>query len=106
MRVRFLLNEPQILALADPQGEYDPDQEQVEYPTADGRTLILETSAAARLNQLFLRPGESFGICRQWEQTKKGTIPRFDFWLTPASEQALNKALSIKRREDGPHAAL
>ena len=88
MRVRFLLNEPQILALADPQGEYDPDQEQVEYPTADGRTLILETSAAARLNQLFLRPGESFGICRQWEQTKKGTIPRFDFWLTPASEQA------------------
>ena len=88
MKVRFVLNTPQILALEDPQGEYDPDEEQVSYPTTDGRTLVLETRAAARLNQLFLHPGETFGICRQWEETKKGGIPRFDFWLSPASEQA------------------
>jgi hypothetical protein len=88
MRVRFELNTPQILALADPQGDYNPDQEEVFYPTADGRILVLDTRAAGRFNELFLRPGETFGISRNWEPGLKGSIPRFDFWLTPASEQA------------------
>jgi hypothetical protein len=87
MKVQFVLNVPETLALQDPSGRYNPEQEEVSYPCTDGRILTLETKAAERLNGLFLRPGETFGICRQWDK-QKGTIPRFSFWLTPESEKA------------------
>ena len=87
MKVQFVINVPMQLALQDPSGEYNEAYEEVSYPTTDGRILTLEIRAAERLNALFLRPGESFGLCKRWKKTK-GSIPRFDFWLTPASEQA------------------
>ena len=87
MKVQIVLNVPQILALQDPAGVYNPTMEEVSYPCTDGRILTLDTRSAERLNALFLRPDETFGLCRRWEQVK-GSIPRFDFWLTPASEQA------------------
>jgi hypothetical protein len=88
MKVQFVLNVPQTLALSDPAGRYVPEYEEVFYPTADGRELVLETLAAERLNALFLRPGETFGICRQWEKGTKGSVPRFNFWLSPEAEKA------------------
>ena len=87
MKVQPVLNIPMQLALQDPSGEYHPDAEEVSYLTTDGRELILETRTAERLNALFLRPGEAFHLCRRWDG-QRGNLPRFDFWLSPASEQA------------------
>lgn len=87
MKVQPVLNVPMQLALQDPAGEYHPETEEVAYLTADGRELVLETRTAERLNALFLRPGEAFHLCRRWDN-QRGTLPRFDFWLSPASEKA------------------
>ena len=87
MKVQPVLNIPMQLALQDPAGDYSPEAEEVTYLTADGRDLVLETRTAERLNALFLRPGEAFHLCRRWDGSR-GTLPRFDFWLSPASEKA------------------
>jgi hypothetical protein len=87
LKVQPVLNIPMQLALQDPSGEYHPDAEEVSYLTTDGRELILETRTAERLNALFLRPGEAFHLCRRWDGLR-GNLPRFDFWLSPASEKA------------------
>jgi hypothetical protein len=88
VKVQFVLNVPMTLALQDPTGQYIPEYEEVVYPTTDGRELRLEVRAAERLNALFLAPGETFGIRRSWDPKAKGSIPRFEFWLSPASEKA------------------
>ena len=64
-RFTFSPNVPQLIALADPQGDYNSDQEQVEYPLADGRILVLNTSEATRLNMLDLQIGETFLITKR-----------------------------------------
>lgn len=87
MKVQFVMNVPETLALQDPSGLYNVEYEEVSYPTVDGRILTLPVLAAERLNALFLRPGETFTVCRQWSK-EKGTIPHFVFCLTAASEQA------------------
>ena len=87
MKIQPVLNVPMQLALQDPAGDYHPEAEEVTYLTADGRELVLETRTAERLNALFLRPGEAFHLCRRWDGSR-GTLPRFDFWLSPASEKA------------------
>jgi hypothetical protein len=87
MKIQPVLNVPMQLALQDPAGDYSPEAEEVTYLTADGRELVLETRTAERLNALFLRPGEAFHLCRRWDN-QRGTLPRFDFWLSPASEKA------------------
>jgi hypothetical protein len=48
-RLRFSPNVPQVIALQDPEGDYKPDAEQVEYLLSDGRMLTLNTSDATRL---------------------------------------------------------
>ena len=87
MKIQPVLNVPMQLALQDPAGDYHAEAEEVTYLTADGRELVLETRTAERLNALFLRPGEAFHLCRRWDGSR-GTLPRFDFWLSPASEKA------------------
>ena len=87
MKIQPVLNVPMQLALKDPAGDYHPEAEEVIYLTTDGRELVLETRTAERLNALFLRPGEAFHLCRRWDN-QRGTLPRFDFWLSPASEKA------------------
>ena len=102
MKVQFVLNVPQTLALQDPSGEYNEAYNEVSYPCVDERILALETRAAERLNALFLRPGESFAICRRWNH-EKGTIPYIDIWLCPASEQ--RRAAEETARQEAPAAA-
>lgn len=86
-RFRFVPNVFQIVSLASQEEEYDPDAEQVSYQLADGRTLILPRAEATRLNLLELQPGETFGLCRRW-QDEREISSTLDIWLTPATEQA------------------
>ena len=104
MKVQFVLNVPMQLALQDPSGQYDATYEEVSYPTVDGRELVLPVRAAERLNLLDLRPQESFGLCKRWTK-EKGSIPYFDIWLSPASEQA-RAAAEIAQAERQPAATL
>ena len=101
MKIQPVLNVPIQLALQDPAGDYHPEAEEVIYLTTDGRELVLETRTAERLNALFLRPGEAFHLCRRWDGSR-GTLPRFDFWLSPASEKARAAEESAQgERQDG-----
>jgi hypothetical protein len=49
MKVQFVLNVPETLALQDPSGLYNQEYEEVSYPTVDGRILTLPVLAAERL---------------------------------------------------------
>jgi len=80
-RFTFSPNVPQLIALADPQGDYNSDQEQVEYPLADGRILVLNTSEATRLNMLDLQIGETFWITKR---VTPGQVPYIEMTLSPA----------------------
>jgi len=84
-RFTFSPNVPQLIALADPQGDYNSDQEQVEYPLADGRILVLNTSEATRLNMLDLQIGETFWITKR---VTPGQVPYIEMTLSPATEKA------------------
>jgi hypothetical protein len=80
-------NIPQLLALQDPEGQYKPDMEEVEYLTTDGRLLVLTTKDATTLNLLFLKGGETFQVCKRVSGVR-GELPKVEFWLTTASERA------------------
>jgi hypothetical protein len=84
-RLRFSPNVPQVIALQDPEGDYKPDAEQVEYLLSDGRMLTLNTSDATRLNLLDLQPGETFSICKRLTE---GQLPYIEISLSTATEQA------------------
>ena len=86
-RFRFVLNVPAILSLATAEEDYDPDAEQVSYSLSDGRTLVLPREEATRLNLFELKPGETFGICKRY-QDEKMIASLTDIWLTPQTEQA------------------
>ena len=107
MKVQFVMNVPETLALQDPSGLYNVEYEEVSYPTVDGRILTLPVLAAERLNALFLRPGETFTVCRQWSK-EKGTIPHFVFCLTAASEQrrAAEESAQPERPRQAKHGGL
>jgi hypothetical protein len=61
-QVKFTINEPCILKLADTTP--DSDGPNWIYSTSDGRTLSLPRHAAVRLGALFLEAGEEFSIGR------------------------------------------
>ena len=86
-RFRFVPNVPAIVSLAQSEAEYDPDTAESSYQLSDGRTLILGTADATRLNLLDLQAGETFGLCRRW-QDERNVSTNLDIWLTPATEQA------------------
>ena len=75
-------NEPQVLALKETSGVLDGNQ--VTYETADGRELTLCRSPAIKLNELDLRPEETFGVCKQ---IADGRFITYSFWLSPETEK-------------------
>lgn len=97
-RFRFVPNVPQIVSLQSPEGDYDADTEQVSYLLSDGRTLILYSLEATRLNLLDLKAGETFGICQRWDGVD-GRTAHIDIWLTPQTEQA---RAAVEQIEDRP----
>lgn len=86
-RFRFVPNIPQVVSLASQEEDIDSDTLETSYPLSDGRTLLLGRSDATRLNLLDLRPGETFGLCRRF-QDERMIATDLDIWLTPATEQA------------------
>jgi hypothetical protein len=92
MNVHFQPNEPQTLALQEPRREQFGDYE-ITYTLTDGRLLKVSKAVAAKINELDLQPGETFGICKQMvfnEQRRRDT-PSWSVWLTPESEHARAK---------------
>ena len=80
--VKLQPNIPLQLALQDPAGV--PDGFRVHYQTTDGRTLSLPRPVAIELNELDLRPAESFVICRYRNPEGYSSLK---VWLTAATEQ-------------------
>ncbi|HME59225.1 MAG TPA: hypothetical protein VKF63_12860 [Terracidiphilus sp.] len=92
MNIHFEPNVPQTLALQEPRSEKFGDYE-ITYTLTDGRLLKVSKIVAAKINELDLQPGESFGICKQMvfnEQRRRNT-PEWTVWLTPESEKARAK---------------
>ena len=86
-RFRFVPNVPAILSLAEPEDQYDSAAETVAYSLTDGREMVVSTQVATSINMLDLKAGDTFGICKRWDGTR-ASIPYFDVWATPATEQA------------------
>lgn len=82
--VRFKSNVPQVLALSDPTGELG-DGNQVTYPTTCGRLLVVSYQTAVKLNELDLKPGEQFGICKEADEHG---VTKWRVWLAGSSENA------------------
>ena len=92
MNIHFEPNVPQTLALHEPRSEQFGDYE-ITYTLTDGRLLKVSKQLAAKINELDLQPGETFGICKQMvfnEQRRRDT-PSWSVWLTPESEKARAK---------------
>ena len=89
MNVHFKPNEPQTLALMEPRSEQFGDYE-ITYTLTDGRLLKVSKQLAAKINELDLQPGETFGICKQmvFNEQRKRLTPSWTVWLTPESEKA------------------
>ena len=92
MNVHFKPNEPQTLALVEPRSEQFGDYE-ITYTLTDGRLLKVSKQLAAKINELDLQPGETFGICKQmvYNEQRKRDTPSWTVWLTPESEKARAK---------------
>jgi len=89
MNVHFNLNEPQTLALQEPRSERFGEYE-ITYTVTDGRLLKVSKAVAAKINELDLQPGETFGICKQmvFNEQRKRLTPSWNVWLSPDSEKA------------------
>ena len=91
--VRLQPNNPVTLSLSDPSGvpEYlpsgVPEDWRVHYALEDGRTLTLFWKNAVALNELDLRPGESFCICRDVQEVRGIPQSHFRVWLSPETEK-------------------
>jgi hypothetical protein len=89
MNVHFEPNKPQTLALIDPSSEHFGEY-QITYTLTDGRFLKVSKIVAAKINELDLQPGETFGICKQmvFNEQRRRMTPSWTVWLTPESEKA------------------
>ena len=89
MNVHFEPNKPQTLALQDPSSEHFGEY-QITYTVTDGRFLKVSKIVAAKINELDLQPGETFGICKQmvFNEQRRRLTPSWTVWLTPESEKA------------------
>ena len=98
-------NVPQLLALQDPEGQYKPDLEEVEYLTTDGRLLVLNAPDATALNLLDLRAGETFQVCKR-VSGQRGELPQVEFWLSTASERARAEQEAAPEQPQSPEPPL
>jgi hypothetical protein len=89
MQVHFETNVPQTLALQEPRSERFGDYE-ITYTLTDGRLLKVSKAVAAKINELDLQPGETFGMCKQmvFNEQRKRLTPSWTVWLTPETEKA------------------
>ena len=92
MNIHFQTNEPQTLALQEPRAEQFGDYE-ITYTLVDGRLLKVSKAVAAKINELDLQPGETFGMCKQmvFNEQRKRLTPSWTVWLSPESEKARAK---------------
>jgi hypothetical protein len=92
MNVHFQPNVPQTLALQEPRCEQFGDYE-ITYTLTDGRLLKVSKQLAAKINELDLQPGETFGICKQmvFNEQRKRETPSWTVWLTPETEKGRAK---------------
>ena len=81
MNVHFKPNEPQTLALQEPRAEAFGDYE-ITYTLVDGRLLKVSKAVAAKINELDLQPGETFGMCKQmvFNEQRKRLTPSWTVW--------------------------
>ena len=77
-------NIPQELALSDVSGR--PEGFDVIYPTTDGRILKVTHKLAVQINELELKAGEAFMICKDRGHAM-GSVS-YRVWLPPKTEQA------------------
>src|ERR1022692_3462709 len=61
--------------------------DQVMYSLAGNKILYLDLAPAEKLNQLWVKPGETFLIVKRWTG-KKTDRQEFDCWLSPTTEKA------------------
>jgi len=89
-RLRFIPNQPVILKLENPEGDYDFDLQVGRYRAQDGREFQLPRPAVIVLNELAPAPGEEIGICLY--RGKRGQQDGWAIWLTASSEKARAQA--------------
>jgi hypothetical protein len=78
-KVIFQPNMPVRMALKYADGKTVEGRvgDQEYYTLTDGRCMYVNPDVAAKINQLELRPGEPFEICKYWSG-KKGESPQWD----------------------------
>ena len=86
-RVIFAPNIPQTIALEYAEGR-KLETGNVMFSLMGGRVMFLNPDIALKIEQLGVKPGECFGICKRWNgQRGRASVTRWDVWLTPKSEQ-------------------
>lgn len=80
--VKLSYNVPITLSLLNSEGELDSTYDKVHYETSAG-TLSVSRRVAVQINELELRAGEQFTICKQ--QKPEGV--RYSVWLAGTSEK-------------------
>lgn len=98
VKLRLQPNIPVTIQLVNPEGDYDFELQKGCYDLKDGRMLVLPRAGVIALNELEPRAGEEMGVCYR---TPPGKPPRWDFWLTPRSEQvrALEETHPVEAEE-------
>jgi hypothetical protein len=78
-KILFQPNMPVRMALKYADGKTVEGRfgDQEYYTLTDGRCMYVNPDVAAKINQLELRPGEPFEICKYWSG-KKGESPQWD----------------------------
>ena len=84
-------NKPLLLALVDPEGQFDLDRGIGTYQTTTGATLVLPRPAVVLLNLLEPKPQEEIGIQKHWTGRKADKVT-WIIALSPRSEKARAEA--------------
>jgi len=96
--VRFEYNQPLELATRFPEGRRvaGMNGDRIMYSLTDGRRMFLDPAVAGEIDQLNLKPGESFRIVKQRAGNNKAT---WTISLSPATEKAraMAEAPAIER---------
>ena len=87
--LKLVPNVPVEIALQFPTGKIVTGTygDQVMYSLAGNKILCLDLGPAEKVNQLWVKPGETFLIVKRWTG-KKTDRQEFDCWLSPTTEKA------------------